>query len=44
MEEFGTEVLPSVNEEEEKVRNAKSIFEFEARTIDGEVISLEKYR
>ena len=38
------EVLSSTNEEEEQIRNATSIFEFQAKTIDGESVSLEKYR
>lgn len=44
LDEMGIEVLPSTNEEEEMVRNATSIFDFSAKTIDGETISLEKYR
>ena len=38
------EVLLSVEKEEERVRKATSIFEFEAETIDGEPMSLEQYR
>lgn len=38
------EILQSTNEQEEKIRSASSIFEFQAKTIDGEKISLEKYR
>ena len=41
---MGVEILMSTDEQEEKVRSAKSIFEFEAKTINGEVVSLEKYR
>lgn len=44
LENIGIEILQSINEQEEKVHSAKSIFEFEARTIDGELVSLEKYR
>ena len=44
LNELGVEVLRSTDEEEEKIRSAKSIFEFEAKTIDGELVSLEKYR
>ena len=44
LDDLGAEVMPSTNEEEEKIRNASSIFDFEARTIDGEMVSLEKYR
>ena len=42
--EVGLEILQSTDERDEKVQNAKSIFEFEANTIDGELVSLEKYR
>lgn len=41
---MGVEVLPSTDEQEERIRSARSIFEFDARTIDGELVSLEKYR
>jgi hypothetical protein len=44
LDDLGAEVLPSTDEEEEKIRSAKSIFDFEAKTIDGETMSLEKYR
>lgn len=41
---MGVEILPSTDEQEERIRSARSIFEFDARTIDGELVSLEKYR
>jgi hypothetical protein len=44
LDDLGMEVLPSTNEEEEQIQNATSIFEFQAKTIDGERVSLEKYR
>ena len=44
LDDANVEVLLSVDEEEERVRSSESIFEFEARTIDGELISLDKYR
>ena len=44
LNEAGVEVLSSAEEEEERVRNATSIFEFEAETINGALVSLEQYR
>jgi hypothetical protein len=44
LDDMGVEVLMSTDEQEEKVRSATSIFEFEAKTIDGELVSLDKYR
>lgn len=44
LEKAGVEILPGVNEAAEKIKNSSSIFEFEAKTIDGELVSLEKYR
>ena len=44
LSDMGVEVLPSTDEQEETIRSARSIFEFDARTIDGELVSLEKYR
>lgn len=41
---MGLEILPATNEVEDQVRNAHSIFEFEAKDIDGNVVSLERYR
>lgn len=34
----------SFQEVEEQVKNAESIFEFSAKDIDGNEVSLEKYR
>ena len=44
LEKAGVEILPAANEEEERIKNATSIFDFEAKTIDGEPVSLDKYR
>ncbi len=41
---MGLEVLPSANEADDFIKNAASIFEFEAKTIDDELVSLDKYR
>lgn len=42
--DIGVEVLPSADEEEGKIRDAISIFEFEAKNIDGQLVQLEQYR
>lgn len=42
--QMGLEVLPSANEADDFIKNAASIFEFEAKTIDDELVSLDKYR
>ncbi len=44
LQEAGLVILPGINETEEKIRNATSIFDFEATSIDGETVSLNKYR
>jgi len=44
LQRAGLEVLPAINEDDDKIRNATSIFDFDAKTIDGEDISLDKYR
>jgi len=44
LQSMGLEILPATNEVEDQVRNAHSIFEFEAKDIDGNVVSLERYR
>ena len=41
---MGLEVMMATNEVEDQVRNARSIFEFEAKDIDGNIVSLERYR
>ena len=41
---MGMEVLPAVSEGEERVRQAQSIFDFEAKDIDGNTVSLDRYR
>lgn len=38
------EILDSVEDEDEKIRNAVSIFEFEAVDIDGRTVPLSTYR
>ena len=40
----GVEILPSADEEEERVRTAQSIFDFEAADIFGSMVSLRQYR
>ena len=40
----GLEILPSVDEADEMVKNARSIFDFKATDIDGNVVSLDRYR
>lgn len=40
----GVDILPSTDEEDDLVRNATSIFDFEALDIEGKTISLNKYR
>ena len=35
--------MPEADEMEEALRKATSIFDFEARTIDGELVKLSKY-
>ena len=42
--DMGMEVLPATNEVDELVKNAQSIFEFEAKDIDGNPVSLNRYR
>lgn len=37
-------LLPLVEDQDELVRKATSIFDFEAKDIDGNVVSLEKFR
>ena len=37
-------VLPLLEDQEDLVRKATSIFDFEVKDIDGNVVSLEKYR
>ena len=44
LQSMGLEVMMATNEVEDQVRNARSIFEFEAKDIDGNVVSLERYR
>ena len=44
LQSMGMEVMMAVNEVQDQVRNASSIFEFEAKDIDGNQVSLEKYR
>ena len=44
LQSMGLEVMMATNEVEDHVRNARSIFEFEAKDIDGNVVSLERYR
>ena len=41
---MGMEVMMAVNEVQDQVRNASSIFEFEAKDISGNQVSLERYR
>lgn len=40
----GVDILPSIDEEDDLVRNATSIFDFEALDIEGKTIALDKYR
>ena len=40
----GLTVLPAANEVDDLVKNASSIFDFEAKDIDGQLVSLERYR
>ena len=40
----GLTVLPAANELDYLVKNATSIFDFEMKDIDGEMVSLERYR
>ena len=42
--EKGLEILPSADEADEMVKGARSIFDFEAKDIDGNVVSLDRYR
>ena len=44
LEACGVEILPSADEEDDKVRNAQSIFDFEAVDIDGRTVPLRNYR
>ena len=44
LQSMGLEVMMATNEVEDQVRNARSIFEFEAKDVDGNVVSLERYR
>ena len=44
LERAGIDVLPEADEIDEMVKNAKSIFEFEAKDIDGMNIDLNRYR
>ena len=41
---MGLQVLQAANELDDMIKNATSIFEFEAKTIDGDQISLDQYR
>ena len=40
----GLTVLPAANEVDDLVKNASSIFDFEVKNIDGQLVSLESYR
>lgn len=40
----GLTVLPAANEVDDLVKNASSIFDFEVKDIDGQLVSLERYR
>lgn len=44
LEGAGLEVLPNTAEVDEQVKTAQSIFEFEAKDIDGNLVSLNQYR
>ena len=44
LESSGVTLLPVLEDHEELVRNATSIFDFEAKDIDGNVVCLDKYR
>lgn len=44
LRDAGIEILPELEDTEELLRNAKSLFEFEAKSIDGEVVDLSRYR
>ena len=44
LETTDVQILPAAEEVEDLVKNAKSIYEFEAKDIDGNVVSLERYR
>lgn len=44
LESSGVTVLPLLEDQEDLVRKATSIFDFEVKDIDGNVVSLEKYR
>lgn len=40
----GLTVLPAANEVDDLVKNASSIFDFEVKDIDGQLVPLERYR
>lgn len=44
LQEAGAEILPELDDTDDLVRNAKTIFEFEAKSIDGELVDLSRYR
>lgn len=44
LHEAGVRVLPEADEVEGLVKHAKSIFEFEAQSIDGDLVDLSRYR
>ena len=43
LEGAGIEILPEADEMEDALKKATSIFDFEARSIDGELVKLNKY-
>ena len=40
----GLTVLPAANEIDDLVKNSSSIFDFEVKDIDGQLVQLERYR
>lgn len=44
LESTGATILSEQEELEDLVKNATSIFDFEARDIDGNTVNLERYR
>lgn len=44
LRDAGIEILPELEDTEELLKSAKSIFEFTAKSIDGQEVDLSRYR
>ena len=44
LQDADIEILPELEDTQDLLKSAKSIFEFSAKSIDGEVVDLSRYR